>query len=342
MTPLGLRQGRLAAASWIDRLPHHLLALIASVLATGPHTDLTLHQRYSQEMVSAHRSLTYILEELAAREEPDAVFNVNVTHRSAQWPTRSTSPPATVNSAFFPNATAAVLYERRLYGEVIMQAATPDLSRADTVTAGAYRALYRDVTASVPAHSGEMDIYRSETALTWVKDPCPAGGVNRTQHMIVVPLDAAHAEQRFRVQADGVRVGDACLWRAPLPEYAIAKILLSGGIGALVSDGWREERRRRHAAISAGPPAARSTFDVYLEDGALTYIKSPCVRADTEAPFFVHVVPCSLAIFPSIASDIFDGVCMATLELPDYPIANVATGQYTPDGGLWRVDIGGR
>ena len=111
-------------------------------------------------------------------------------------------------------------------------------------------------------------------------------------------------------------------------------------------------------------PAARSTFDVYLEDGTLTYIKNPCVQADTEAPFFVHVWPAHVgdlrpprrrlgfealdfrigAWNPSwrTAGDIFDGVCMATLALPDYPIANIATGQHTPGGGsLWRVDIGG-
>ena len=365
-----------------------------NVLATAPHTDLPLHQRYSQASVSAHRSLAYILEELATREEPDAVFNVNVNHRSAQWRDPLDITPHNRKlgllsqrdrqrfkydrnkdvdfiflripyfSSLTSGVTPPVLYERRLYGEVIMQVATPDLSRVDTATAGAYRALYRDVTASVPAHSGEMDVYRSETAITWVKDPCPAGGVNRTQRMIVVPLDATHAEQRVHIHAYGVRVDDACLWRALLPEYAIAKILLFDGIGALVSDAWLEERRRRHAAITATPPTARATFDVYLEDGTLTYIKNPCVRADTEAPFFVHVVPLHRGDLPiyrrragmealdfrfgaskrswrTVAGDIFDGVCMATLELPDYPITNIGTGQYTPDGPLWRVDIGG-
>ena len=207
-------------------------------------------------------------------------------------------------------------------------------------------------------------MYRGETAVTWVKDPCPAGSVNRSRGMIVVPQDAARAHQQFFVR--GVRVGGACLWHRALPEYAIGKILFFDDIGTLVSDAWLQESRRRHAAISAGPPAARSTFDVYLEDGALFYIRTPCVRADTEAPFFVHVSPVHLGdlhylrrrhgfdaldfrfgvsertMMRIVPGDIFDDICMATLELPDYAIANIATGQYTPGGGdLWRVNIGG-
>ena len=350
-----------------------------NVLATGPDAALPLRQRYYQRVVGPYRSITYILEELAAREKPDAVFNVKIAQRRWAWRTALLSehdrrrfmfdPERDVDffhvrAGIAPLVTPPVLYERRLYGEPMMLVGTPDLSRVHAAVADVYRSLYRDVTAGVPAFSGETDVYRDETSVTWVKESCPAGGVNRAQRMIVVPLDAARAQRRFGVE--GVRVGDACLWSALLPEYAIAKILFFDGIGTLVSDAWLQESRRRHAAISAAPPAARSTFDVYLEDGALTYIKSPCVRADTEVPFFVHVVPVQLGDLPrfrrrfgfealdfrfgaakrswrTVAGDIFDGVCMATLTLPDYPIANVATGQYTPgrDGHHWFVDIGG-
>ena len=378
-----------------------------NVLATGPHNARPVHQRYFHVSANSIRSMIYILEELAPREQPDAVFNVNF--REAQWPdplditpdnrkfgflsqrdrrrfkldpnadmdffisrgprirtpgwaaSQTAAPYVNDLGGLTPLVTPPVLYERQIYGRVIMQVATPDLSRVDTATARAFRALYRDVTAGVPALGGETDVYRSETAVTWVKESCPAGGVNRRLGMTVFPLDAARAPQWFR--AYGVRIGDACLWRVPLPEYAIAKILLLG-IGTLASDAHLEERRRRHAAITAGSPAARSTFDLYLEDGTLTYIKNPCVEADTEAPFFLHVVPVHLSDLPisrrragmealdfrfgaskpswrTVAGDIFDGICMATLTLPHYPIANIATGQYMPDGDLWRVDIGG-
>ena len=348
-----------------------------NVLATGPDAALPLRLRYYQRVVGPYRSITYILEELAAREEPDAVFNIKAAQRRWAWRTALLSEhdrrrfmfdPARdvdffhVRAGVAPLVTPAVLYERRLYGEVLLQVGTPDLSRVHAAVADVYRALYRDVTAGVPALSGETDVYGGETSVTWVKESCPAGGVNRAQRMIVVPLDAARAQQRLGV--DGVRVGDACLWQSALPEYAVGKILFFDGIGTLVSDAWRQEIRRRHAAISAAP-AARSTFDVYLEDGVLTYIKSPCVQADTDEPFFVHVSPARLGDLPNfrrrfgfdaldfrfgaskrswrtVAGDIFDGICMATLALPDYPIANIATGQYTPGSDhLWHVDIGG-
>ena len=368
-----------------------------NVLATGPHTTLPPQQRYSYHLgvVGAPRGFAYILEELADREEPDAVFNVREAGKG-KWDGRAGGPlgiihhtnnfgllperdqrrfryDPNVDADYFllrsphfaglaPSLTPPVLYERRIYGEPIMQVATPDLSRVHTTIADVYRALYRDVTASVPALSGETDIYRSERAVTWVKESCPAGGVNRPGGMIVVPLDAARAHQRFFVH--GVRVNGACLWQGALPEYAIGKILFFDGIGELVSDAYLQELRRRHAAISAGPPAGRSTFDVYVEDGALFYIRPSCVEADTEAPFVVHVWPAHRDDLrnnrrrlgfdaldfrfgggePSwrvAAGDIFDGICMATMKLPDYPIAKIVTGQYVPGRGeaLWLVDI---
>ena len=358
-----------------------------NVLAAGPHAALPLHQRYTYPRgVGGHRGFTYILEELAAREEPDAVFNVRFARRGLGANTSplgitcstdlgilsqrdqrrfKSEPNADIDfflatGPYFSGLAPLVLYERRLYGELIMQLATPDLSRAHTAIADDYRAFYRDVTASVPALGGETDVYRGETAVTWVKESCPAGGVNLRKGMIVVPLDATRARQSFRV--DGVRVGDACLWQSSLPEYAIAKLIFPS-IGALASDAYLEERRRDYATLAAKPPAVRSTFDTYADEGALIYVKTPCAQQDTEAPFFVHVWPVDAGDLPrsrtgpgfdaldfrfgvsepswrTVAGDIFDGVCMATLTLPDYPITKIATGQYTPGGGrLWHADI---
>ena len=257
---------------------------------------------------------------------------------------------------------APLLYERRLYDEPIVQVATPDLSRVDEATANAYWLLFREVTSGTPALSGGIDVYRDEAAIAWVKARCAAGDLHQTMEMTVIPLPAGRPRQTL--YADGVRVDDACLWRATLPDYAVARIIFPG-IGTLASDAHLEERRHHHAALAATPPAARSTFDVYLQDGTLVYVKTPCVEADTEAPFFVHVRAKHLGDLPrsrrrhgfealdfrfsgvnphwrQTSGDIFDGTCMATLELPAYPITGVATGQYTADGAsLWRVDVDG-
>ena len=257
------------------------------------------------------------------------------------------------------------LYERRAYGQLVVRVATPDLSRVDVATADAYRTLYRHITATMPVFRGPVDVYRDETTITWVKESCPPGDLHKAMVMTVVPLGADQDQKGDTRRADGVRVGDACLWQAPMPDdQAFARIFLPE-IGVLASNAYLEERRRRHAELTATPPAARSTFDVYLEDGTLFYVKTPCAQADTRAPFFVHVRPAHAGDLPrarqehgfdaldfrfsgfdphwrNASGDIFDGICMATRALPNYPVASIATGQFESGGAnLWRVEIAG-
>lgn len=35
----------------------------------------------------------------------------------------------------------------------------------------------------------------------------------------------------------------------------------------------------------------------------------------------------------------YEGQCMASVMLPDYAITRVATGQFTPEGEVWRVEF---
>ena len=376
--------------------PHQHLYF--NVLADRPGAALPLRQRYSMaDRFSAKHGYAHILEELADHEEsPNAVFNVQrpaAERRARELPRLGIAKPRIdlelfrqqdqQRFKFNPNADPdffvkgherhildavlfpPALYERKVYGRAIVQVATPDLSRVDEAMGAAYRAIYRQVTSGAPALRGDVDVYRDEAAITWVKETCAPGDLHDTMDMTVIPLDAMHGRRAHR--ALGVRLGDACLWQAPLPDQPIAKILIHG-IGALASDAHLEERRRRYAKLAATPPAARSTFDVYLADGTLFYVKAPCLPADIEAPFFTHVRPVRLGDIPRsrhrhrqhgfealdfrfggfdrqwqyAASDIFDDVCLATLDLPDYPIASIASGQYAPGGDvLWRVDIGG-
>ena len=259
---------------------------------------------------------------------------------------------------------APVLYERRLYGHPIVRVTTPDLSRVDQTTANTFRATYRTVTSSAPTLSGAVDVYRSEAVITWVMEACPPGELNNTMNMTVVPLDTTRF-RTFTRRTNGVRVGAACLWQASLPDYPIAKLHFHH-IGRLVSDAYLEGRRRLRTALADTPPVARSTFDVYLDDRTLIYLKTPCAKADTEASFFVHIQPADERDLPNhrrqhgfdaqdfrwdsvnpqwrtALGDIFDGSCLATWVLPAYPIASIATGQYRAgEGDLWRVDFNWR
>ena len=113
----------------------------------------------------------------------------------------------------------------------------------------------------------------------------------------------------------------------------------------------REELRR----VESTEPAARSDFDVYMEDNALTYLKAPCAENDTRGRFFLSVHPVNAADLPedrraighdslnfSFAPQGFtlDGKCAIRRRLPYYPIASISTGQWIPgEGEIWSAEI---
>ena len=97
----------------------------------------------------------------------------------------------------------------------------------------------------------------------------------------------------------------------------------------------------------------QSEFTVYLDAaaGRLIYTRTGCRAADTAARFFLHVFPVSDSDLPAgqrfhnLDFDFGDqglrdrGYCVAARALPDFPIARIDTGQYTPRGRLWTVTL---
>ena len=109
-----------------------------------------------------------------------------------------------------------------------------------------------------------------------------------------------------------------------------------------------------YQSIVSSEPVMRSTFDLYLKDSTLTYVKNPCDRANTEARFFLHIVPSDRAVlsygrksrgFDNLDFDfevhgaVFDGKCIAARDLPEYGIASIRTGQYTGKGRIWEANF---
>ena len=100
---------------------------------------------------------------------------------------------------------------------------------------------------------------------------------------------------------------------------------------------------------------ARSNFNVYLGENALTYLKDPCGPEDTEAYFFLHLTPGNPDDLPTLRRQhgfdnlafpfyrhgvIFDGKCWVTAKLPEYDITNIRTGQYVPGGDqVWKEEF---
>ncbi len=92
--------------------------------------------------------------------------------------------------------------------------------------------------------------------------------------------------------------------------------------------------------VSSGDPVARSHFDVYLGDDALTFVREPCVREDVNRGVTLRVVPEDLKDMPiwrrllQYISDhvvfqstqlpmLFEEKCIAVFLFPDFPVSRI-------------------
>ena len=115
---------------------------------------------------------------------------------------------------------------------------------------------------------------------------------------------------------------------------------------------WRTD----YESIASGEPMARSVFDIHLRENTVSYLKSPRGAADVQAQFFLHLVPENVKDLPAhrrqygfdnldfhyrgFAALSLGGMCIAQGPLPEYPIARIRTGQFTPDEGqIWKAEF---
>ena len=236
-----------------------------------------------------------------------------------------------------------------------------------------YHTAYRELIAGEPALNGDFAVYFADNTLHYYKEPCVPADTEARFFLHIIPIDPADlpAERRqygvdnrdFDFAEGGVSFDGKCLISIPLPEYPFTEVrtgqfILGGGnlwSGSFPVD-QTDYYRAAYPAIAAGMPAARATFDLYREGGLLHYRKEPCAPADTEARFFLHVVPEDVANLPperqehgslnldfdfSQRGALFDGKCLAIAPLPDYPLTEIRTGQFTAAGRLWEEAFSG-
>ena len=241
-----------------------------------------------------------------------------------------------------------------------------------------HRAAYDNVAANgEPLARADFDVYAYNGALRYLNENCASYKPKAAALWIflhIFPTDLADLpassreygfENRdFKIVEHAAFFDDKCVLSRSLPDYPIARISTGQrSDGAII---WRADvdllahaaAQATHAGIAAGDyglPVAQSGFDVYLRGNTLAYLKENCAAGDMDARFFLHIIPADpvdLAAdwrehgFENLDFQFADhgayagDICVATIDLPDYAIERIRTGQFVSgEGSLWRVEF---
>ncbi len=261
--------------------------------------------------------------------------------------------------------------EQLIYG-------VPHLYRVSRLDSAELLEEYRSTRGRRPAADADFDLYldfdlfRNKSRLRYLKEPCAPGDTAGRFFLQIIPAEVTDLPRRQRASGvdhqdfDFARYGDRfdgkCMATVPLPDYPIATVRtgqLSPGREAVWEGEFPADTAQLwqgvYQSIAAGEPVARAAFDLYIRDNYLHYLKEPCHRADTAAPFFLHLIPVDVNDLPSwrraygfanrdfdfaLRGGIQDGRCRTAVPLPEYAIAEIRTGQYGGGGRIWETAFG--
>ena len=230
------------------------------------------------------------------------------------------------------------------------------------------RAVHAALSTLQPEARSDFALYGQDNQLTYLRETCAAADTAAQFFLHIIPRDTAalpaerqaegYANLDFVFARWGGHFDGKCLATVPLPEYPIAAIRTGQ------ADRWEvnfyppvdpDTLRAAYAALAYIPPHRRAVFDLYQRDNQLTYLRETCAAADTAAGFFLHIIPQDISDLPAerqaagfANADFafnrwggsFDGKCLATVPLPEYPIKSIRTGQHTPgQGEVWAAEL---
>ncbi len=224
-----------------------------------------------------------------------------------------------------------------------------------------------------PVIRGDFEIYYNSDRLIYAKQPCTPADTAAPFFLHILPENAANLPADFRqngfenrdfpFETAGVLADGRCIASVALSDYDIASIRTgqytpgAGAIWELEYEPGRAERllAELDAARQTQPPVIQADFAIYHNSGRLIYAKEPCAPSDITAPFFLHILPENAENLPADfrqngfenrdfafepAGILADGQCIASVALPEYDIAIIRTGQYTPGAGrLWETEF---
>ena len=172
--------------------------------------------------------------------------------------------------------------------------------------------------------------------IVWFKDSAEAAGFYRYNEF------DARALPGIQVVAD---LADGVILRYP-PGQAFD----AAEFGASKADYFEGLKAAAGELVAQG-----GGFGLYRNGKRLTYYRESCAAGDTAARFFLHIDAVAAGDLPGWARRYgyenrdFDfrrrglrveGECIAVVELPDYPIGRVRTGQFEPGSGrVWEGEL---
>ncbi len=230
-----------------------------------------------------------------------------------------------------------------------------------------YGDMYRTIASREPAAREEFDVYFDDRTVYYLKEPCRRADTGSRFFLRVFPFDEDDlADERgrhgfevldFTFGERGLLFGGRCLAIVDLPRYDIVKVdtgRVGGGAWSATHVVAGPRLTSRYQSIVSREPATRSEFDVYIDGGTLHYVKEPCGHGDTADRFFLHVVPEDIDGLPEDRREhgfdnfdftfderglLFGGRCLVSVDLPQYGIARITTGQFDGGGRVWEVEF---
>ena len=243
-----------------------------------------------------------------------------------------------------------------------------DAPRLTASFLASYRSAYPSLVSTEPLAREDFDVYLDDNTVYYVKEPCEREDTKAIIFLHVFPTNLEdlpyHRREHgfdnldFDFIERGVMFDDKCMAIVDLPHYGIAGFRTGSyedgqvWIAAHVIQG--PKLISEYQSIVSNEPAARAEFDVYLDGDNLYYVKEPCGLKDTQALFFLHVVPEDLNNLPDhrrrhgfdnldfgfdVRGVAFDGKCAAAAPLPKYGIARITTGQFDGSDRIWEVEF---
>ena len=266
------------------------------------------------------------------------------------------------------------IYRRRLYNNTLLTLRPLDATRMTEAAIAAYREIYRQAVVGEPLIRADYNVYLDGRRLTFVRENCPPGGRDEwfgVKPFPAAPKTLPPYSQQAVFYAPyynhRVRLGDVCLAVIQLPAEVQGDLILTrrhlGNFGPAALPLWEELYtlagpglgERIDQLRQGQPPAKPDAFAVFIDRDAagrprLLYVKRDCTQSDFATRVTLHIAPVDLADLPAARQghtfenrnffmDYYGGrpggECIAAVPLPDYPIAEIRTGQ----GNRWQVNI---